>query len=461
MESSRLWLTVVLTNAATLLVMCSLHGELQSLYSRLTASEERAKREALIDSLTGIGNRAAIIGRLEKIARAPLSGKRYGFLLMDLNRFKRINDTLGHHTGDELLRSVAERLASAIAVTNIGRLGGDEFAIIAEASGEAALRKLSASIAALFDTPFKLSTGDCFVECCIGSCLIEEKFEISSVLRRADVALYRAKETGAAYRLFDEELMAQEEKQITLSQDLALSLSAGEGLFAEFQPILGRTGAWEGLEAFFRWDHPRLGMVTPTEAVTIAERCQLIDPCERFVADQAIKAALRFPDLAVYINVSALQLLDLSFSRWLLSRLRQNKVSARQIVIEVNERTMVERAHQLSQALSFLRNGGVQIAVDNFGNGALVSLSTLKRLGVTVVKFDRNLLREIEASGNNSTMRALVTLAESLGMEVIATGVDSRRLYSIADQAGIELKQGFELSRPARLEALSRGKTAA
>ncbi len=459
-DSLQVWVLLLTSTVATVLVMSALHAALLQLYNAKSESEQKAKQDARIDSLTGIGNRKHIIEELDQVCAATSEHPRHALLMMDLNGFKRVNDTLGHQYGDDLISAVAHRLSKWLPDSALGRLGGDEFAVIVEAKDEAELSEKCDYVSKVFEEPFRLSGGDCPAAGSIGACLIKSKYQASEILRLADLALYDAKENKRSFRIFDKAMSKLHDRTTRLTEDLQSSLETGEGLFVEYQPIISTSGQIEAMEGFLRWRHHELGLIRPLETIALAEKFQLIGDIDRFVASTVLKAAQEHPDLRLCINVSGLQLLDEHFPTWLGEQAKAHGVPPSQLIIEVSEVAIAERLPQFATAFEVLTKLGCEVAVDNFGRNP-TSVAELRRIGVSMVKIDREVLLTAQKQRNISILRARVDLAKTLKMKVTATGVDTEPLEAIAIQAGIEWIQGFNKGIPGKLPAVLKVKNAA
>ncbi len=456
----RRWVFLLTITSATLLVMGVLYGKLQRLYAAKTENELKAQQDARIDSLTGIGNRKFITEKIEEACANATADPQHALLLIDLNGFKQVNDTLGHQYGDDLITAVARRLDGWVPEAEVGRLGGDEFAILVHATSEDELAEICQHMSTVFAEPFKLPAGSRKSGGGVGACLITNRSSSSDCLWHADLALYDAKQSKRPYRIFDEQMSKLEDRTKRLREDLEQSLKTGAGLYVEYQPIVSMTGRVEAMEAFLRWKHPDLGLIRPLEIVAIAEKSQLIGASERFVARQVIDAAKLHTSLRFCLNVSGLQLLDDAFPKWLETTARANGVPTRQFVIEVRESAMAERLPQFAAAFAYLGRMGCRIAVDNFERGH-ASIAELGRKGVSIVKIDRVGLMAAQEERNISILRASVQLAKTLNMTVVATGVDTTHLEAIANQAGFDWIQGFHMGEPGELPSLTSLKAAA
>ena len=343
----RYWPMILSSSAATLLVMSFLYSDLQRLYRLLTEREARANREARVDPLTGLANRKALLEQLD-VARAESSERKLLLLILDLNHFKRINDTRGHMGGDELLVAMARRLEEGVPEAIIARLGGDEFAVALDAGDQREAEDVCRRIVEVWAKPFDLSQGECFVSGSVGAAFLEPNLTTSELLRRADAAMYAAKTQLARFKVFDHEMIEKNDRRSRLSVDLRNCSPSFEGCRAVYQPIVSRDGSPIALEVLLRWKHPMLGEIPPPEIVSVAEEVQLVNELSLFVAKQACRAAQVFPNAVIAFNVNAVQLFDGRFEEQLLQLLSEEGVAPTRVQIEVKEADFAARSRDMS-----------------------------------------------------------------------------------------------------------------
>ena len=448
----RFWPLILASSCATLLVMSLLHSDLQRLYGLLADRERKAHDEARTDLLTGLANRKSLG---EQIGRrlSACAGQAEILCLLDLNHFKRVNDTRGHESGDELLVQTAARLRDAVPEALIARLGGDEFAIVAKVDGLAGAEAVCRAIVAVFAEPFVLSQGECFTRGSVGAAFLQQGLSTSEVLSRADAAMYKAKTDPLSYRLFDDEMIVGIARRSSLAVELRRSAPRFEDCSVVYQPILAIDGALTGLEALLRWKSAAHGEIPPAEAIAVAEEVHLINELGLLVARQACRAAVAFPEATVALNVSVVQLLDGRFDRALRELVAGHGLACGRLQLEVNERDFTARGPDIAAALQSLKAAGFAIAVDDFGSSTS-SLVQLQKLGVSVLKLDPNVLRNAQEVGSIAVMRAKVELGKALGMTVICEGVGVEADRAAAIQAGCDMLQGFLLGKPLELAAV-------
>lgn len=450
-RGEQLWPMVLGSSCATLLVMSMLHGDLQRLYALLAQKESEAHSEARLDPLTGLANRKCLLEALR--LRLANNVGHAALVLLDLDYFKRVNDTRGHQVGDELLSAIARRLEDAVPDALIARLGGDEFALLVELPDPDDVHDLCQVLVSSFEEPFNLSHGECFARGSLGAAFLEPDLDSSQVLRRADVALYRAKVDRARSKIFDRKMIEAVERRARLAEDLRRIAGSGNGLTTLFQPMVSRDGAIVRAEALLRWQHPELGNIPPQEVISVAEEVQLINELGMFVAEQACDAAIRAPDLVIAVNASVVQLLDPRFVSRFQELVRRKGVSAKQIQIELKDADVAGRSQEIADALNELCAAGFVIAVDDFGSSSS-SLAHVSRLGVTVLKLDGSVLQGAREPQNLTILRAKVELAKAHNMTVICGGVATEADQLAALRAGCDMLQGFRFSPPVKLETI-------
>lgn len=451
---ARLWPMILASSCATLLVMTVLQDELESLYRALAAREEQARADARTDPLTGLGNRRFLFDELARLQARADPPSMSALILIDLDHFKRVNDTRGHHFGDALIKAVATRLRYAAPHAKLVRLGGDEFALLVEMKDERELAEVCEELVASFEAPFATDGEECFARGSLGAAILTPELTPSELLRRADIAMYRAKINQSGFQLFDSEMIAAVERRAKLAKDLRQCVASGEGLSAQFQGIFDRSGKLAGVEALLRWRHPKLGPIPPAEIISLAEETQLINEVGIVVAAHGCRAAQSLPEVTVAMNVSYVQLLDSRFRKELERVVASGKISPSRFQIEVRETDFVERAPDMKLALGELKLAGFQIAVDDYGSSTS-SLPYLRKLGVSVLKLDPRVLHNSREAGSIAVMRAKVQLARALGMMVVCEGVADAGDEAAALQAGCDRLQGYFLGEPEDLEVLA------
>ncbi len=432
-----------------------------------TATRARLEHQALHDSLTGLPNRLVFADRL---TQALAAAKRFERLvavgLLDLDRFKLVNDTLGHAEGDALLHAVALRLRSGLrADETIARMGGDEFLLIfndlrhPSEAGNAARRLI-----ARLNAPFTVNGRELYVSGSLGLVVSnpEDEMDAGLLLQRADQAMYQAKRTGSGYALYrDPSVDGAEASDLDVENDLHRALQRNEFVL-HYQPFVdGETNAVLAVEALIRWQHPTYGMLFPERFIPLAEANGLILPIGDWVlgaaCNQAAQWARNGRAIAVTVNVSARQFSQPGFQATVVQALAVSGLTADRLWIEVTETSMMQSVSATAQVMADLKSVGVRILIDDFGTG-YSSLSYLHRLPIDMLKIDRCFVSETGPESTSSGMeiaRAIVGLAHGLGVEVLAEGVETESQRRLLQNFGCRLMQGFLFYHPAPAEDIA------
>jgi diguanylate cyclase len=433
-------------------------------YQRRTERQAAENQhQALHDGLTGLPNRTLLRDRTgQAIHQADRELVPAALLLIDLDRFKEVNDTLGHHYGDQLLIQVGERLQAVLReVDTVARLGGDEFAVllpkIATAEGAIVVaRKLQAAL----EEPFTIDGLTLDVEASIGLALYPDHGNDSDeLLQRADIAMYAAKDTHAELVLFDPKLDQHSPRRLALLGELRRAIEHQQ-LVLHYQPIIDtQTSKVLGVEALVRWQHPEHGLLPPGEFIPLAERTGLITPLTNYVLKAALQQCRQWcqagHELAVAVNVSARRLLDLSFPDEVAGLLANWEVPARLLVVEITESTIMADPTHALEVLGRLDEMGVQVAIDDFGTG-YSSLAHLKSLPVHELKIDRSFVSQLTSSASDAVIvRTTIDLGRNLGLRVVAEGVEDAITWQELDALGCNAIQGYYVSRPIPAEDLT------
>lgn len=424
----------------------------------LLESEQRSKYLALHDHLTGLPNRAKFNEMIE-LARARLAGggPPFGLLLLDMDRFKQINDSYGHAAGDEMIRAVAARLGALAGPGDlVARLGGDEFALLLAHADPTLLDARSRQIHATLASPIQVGVGPLFTGVSIGGALVRSPdADRGEALRQADVALYRAKAAGRGqYRLYQPQMDSEREMREAIQVDLRQAIIA-HSLTLAYQIQVDEIGRPRAAEALLRWQHPERGALSPEAFVPIAEECGLIVPLGQFVLDRALRDSRQWPGLRVAINVSPIQLRTPGFLDAVQRSLHSSGADPAQIELEITEALLIDRDDATLAILNRLRQLGFSIALDDFGTG-YSSLAYLRRYPVDTIKIDRSFIIDLGRSARSEQMvSAIIQMAGALGLAVIAEGVETEMQWRALRRAGCRCFQGFLFHAPASAEALS------
>jgi diguanylate cyclase (GGDEF)-like protein/PAS domain S-box-containing protein len=423
------------------------------------ASANKINRMARYDALTGLPNRLLINETLaDAMAEADKWGGRCAFMMIDLDRFKAINDTLGHQIGDRLLGRVSERLRHLASDNGmVGRLGGDEFAIvIRDAADFARVEQLAVAIIDSLSEPYEVDQHTLYIGASVGVAMGPRDGRTAEMLiRSADLALYRSKDRGGGhFHIYDPQLHAQAEERRVLEIALRQALENGE-LHLQYQPVVAAdTGALSGFEALLRWTHPEHGAVSPAKFVPIAEDARLIAPIGEWVLRTACLEAARWPShVRVAVNVSAEQLYSPNFVATVVSALGEAGLPAGRLEIEVTESLFMREGTSAIHVLERLLDLGVRLSLDDFGTG-YSSLGYLSRTRFSTIKVDRSFVIDAARGAQEAIaiIRAVVALAGSLGMATIAEGVETERQLGMVQQLGCTKIQGYYFGRPLPVE---------
>jgi diguanylate cyclase (GGDEF)-like protein/PAS domain S-box-containing protein len=422
-------------------------------------SEERITFLAHHDVLTELPNRSLCIERLRSaIQQAERGGQKVAVLFIDLDRFKNINDSLGHHVGDGLLRSVAKRLTEAVrAVDTVSRLGGDEFVVVLSGveNADEVTRIIDGRLLPLIREAHDVDGTELHVSCSVGIAMYPaDATGIDELMRLADVAMYHAKSTGrnSAY-FFSAEMTERAERRLQIESHLRHAIERNE-LMLYYQPCVNAvSGDLIGVEGLVRWNSAELGQVNPDQFIPVAEETGLIVPIGEWVIEQACAriAAWRrndFQHLKVSINLSASQLRSSGLHDALASSIRRHHITPGQLEIEITESTLMEGVEINLQKLQAIRALGVGLAIDDFGTG-YSSLSYLSRFPIDKLKIDRSFVHEILGDPNNLAItRSIISLGHTLGLKVVAEGVESEAEAIVLRGAGCDEFQGFLYASP-------------
>jgi predicted signal transduction protein with EAL and GGDEF domain/DNA-binding response OmpR family regulator len=441
-------------------------------------AEEQIRRLAYCDSLTGIPNRQAFLEMLEReLQRSKIGNRKFAVLFMDLDAFKRINDTLGHDVGDQLLKQVSERLRDTIRPsdlmsrgdllpradaarsegTNLARLGGDEFTIlIPDLERVEHALNVAHRVKDAMRRPFLIEGNEIFVTASIGISLFPEDGDDStSLLKYADTAMYHAKNCGKNNaKLYSSSLTMQIMSHVKLEVGLRRALQNDE-LYLLYQPQLDvRSSEIVGVEALVRWRHAERGIVSPSEFIPLAEETGLIVPIGEWVLRTACSQARHWQKLArrpvrMAVNLSAKQFKDENLSQIVLSALHDTGLDPRLLELELTEGTLMDDAKATLATLEQLRGIGVFLSIDDFGTG-YSSMNYLKRFDVRALKIDRSFISGLPQDSENAAItRAIIAMAHGLKMIVVAEGVETGEQLVLLEEYGCDLVQGFYLGRPA------------
>ncbi|MTW12827.1 EAL domain-containing protein [Pseudoduganella eburnea] len=420
---------------------------------------------AHVDPVTGLPNRNAFNEKLSfKLKRADRQETSVGLLLLDLDNFKVVNDTLGHDTGDKLLRQVAERLKETLRSEDIiCRIGGDEFVVIVEpADDDVEPDQVARKILRALSGPFIVDTHQLFVSASIGvSVYPKDAADAAAVVRCADIAMYHAKNKGKnAYEVFHEEMAHKASKRLALEANLRKALQNNE-LSLHYQPQIDvRTGRMRGMEVLIRWNCEALGgAVSPVEFIPVAEESGVIVPLGRWVLQTAVRQAAAWRKAGLMedidhmaVNVSACQTKDTQLMYEVQALLMETGLPPRLLELEITEGVLMENVNANIALLHKIQAAGIHLSIDDFGTG-YSSMAYLKRFPIDQLKIDRSFVNDVPGDGA-AIAKAIIAMAHSLNLSVVAEGVETEEQVAFLADAGCDVMQGFYFARPMPAEEL-------
>lgn len=424
---------------------------------RNTVRQARSlQRQAMFDSLTELPNRTLFKDRLQQAILVGRRDKRpFGLIAIDLNRFKEINDTLGHHIGDGVLQHVAASMRSCLRESDtVARMGGDEFTVllatVSDLNGAvAAAKKLLKTLS----LPFDVAGRSLEIDASLGVVLFPQHGEDSEVLlRQADSAMYHAKQSHSGFRVYSEELGQGADDRMTLQSELRHAITDDE-LILHFQPkidfIADRVS---GVEALVRWKHPRHGLIFPDNFIPMAEQTGLIKPLTQWVLKSALRQCEEWQraglSLSMSVNISAINIQDPQFPDQVAELLSHSTVSPDQLELEVTETAVMSEPQRAVDCIRKLSALGLQIAIDDFGTG-YSSMAYLKEMLVAKIKIDKSFVKDMAINHNDAVIvRSTVELGHNLGLKVVAEGVEDQAAWNRLKGLGCDSAQGYYMSKP-------------
>lgn len=420
-------------------------------------AEVRIHHLAFHDALTGLPNRMLFEQKLQTALSVASRTHDVLLILIDLDRFKHVNDTLGHAAGDELLKQVAQRLSSIASSRGlVARLGGDEFAVLLTHVPDFELGKqLGATIIAELSRPFELFGDEAFIGASVGMTCGHGSGDSDRVLREADTALYEAKSGGrSCWQIFKPAMASVLAERREIEHDLREALDRGDQLLLEYQPIFSVDGCLVGAEALVRWQHPTRGRLTPDLFIGVAEERGLIDPLGEWVFAETCRVLGSCDVPWIAVNASPVQLRRPHFAEWMLDRIDEAGLSPARLQLEITESVLLDASGAVEGPLNTLRQAGMRIALDDFGTG-YSSLGYLRRYSLDKLKVDRSFVAELGQSEEaGAIVRAIVAMARAMGMRVTAEGVETEAQRKVLLRCGCDELQGYLLSRPVPLDSL-------
>ncbi len=434
--------------------------ELQRIIEEKSRIEQKLEHDALHDSLTGLPNRALFMDRLSwfvaRLERDPQA--QFSVLFLDLDRFKFVNDTLGHHVGDHLLIQVAERLRSCLRDNDtIARLGGDEFCIIVDTDDMARVIHVAERIIAALARPFNIDGNELFSSTSIGIRPIRHEQETAAgIMRDADAAMYQAKANGRGqWAIFDETLSGQIRHRVRLENDLRSALQDPDQIRLHYQPILDFDKRRViGFEALVRWFHPELGLIPPIQFIPIAEETGLIQPLGRHILELALTNLNLWEKddvlkrLYLNVNLSPRQISAGNFEDTLAEMIANTGINPKMLVLEITESVLVQSFDMAKQCLAKMAEQGVKICMDDFGTG-YSSLSYLSSLPFHLLKLDRSFVRNLGSSDRaDNLVQSILQLATGLSIDMVAEGIETQDQLRTLTSFGYLKGQGYLFAKP-------------
>jgi diguanylate cyclase (GGDEF)-like protein len=428
---------------------------------RVTRQARQLEIQAMYDPLTGLPNRSLLHDRLQhEIGLSKREHASFGLVLMDLDRFKEVNDTLGHGVGDEVLREVGRRLKDAVrAEDTVARLGGDEYVLLIRDLAPADAALIANKIFASLDKPFHWQDQSIDLGASLGLSFYPSQCgDVSGLLRCADIAMYAAKRSGQGYALYspDQELTSRDD--LSLKSELREAIQSDQ-LSLYYQPQIDhRSQRVSGLEALVHWNHPSRGFLAPDQFIPLAEGAGLIAPLTQWVLKTALAQLVVLQktgySLTMAVNLSARNLHDMELPASILSLLAESGAAPQDLILEITESAVMTNPSNGLTILTELDRMGVTLAIDDFGTG-YSSLAYLKRLPVDELKIDRSFVTDMEEDDNDAVIvRSTIDLAHNLGLKVTAEGVETRGVWDLLEMLGCDNSQGYFLGRPMPVEKL-------
>ena len=433
-----------------------------------TLSEKMVWKQANFDLLTGLPNRNMFHDRLShEMLRAERDKSTLALLLIDLDQFKEVNDTLGHDVGDELLKLAAQRISNCVRHSDtVARLGGDEFTVIlSEVNDNSNIEDVTQKILHKLEEEYHLGDEIIHISGSIGITLYpDDANNIETLIKNADQAMYAAKKKGRnCFSYFTQSLQDAAQKRLRLTNDLRSALSENQ-FEIYFQPIIDlKTGQVAKAEALLRWHHPARGVIGPLEFIHLAEETGMINDISDWVFSRSVKRANQWSnqfnsDFQISVNMSPAQFrLDTrSFIQEWQSYMHGLDISGRNIVVEITEGLLLDAEPEVIDKLLWLRDAGIQVAIDDFGTG-YSSLSYLKKFDIDYLKIDKMFVNNLESNANDIALcNAIIVMAHTLGLKVIAEGVETDGQKKILKEAGCDFAQGYLFSRPVSADAFEK-----
>jgi len=452
------YVNFILSREASTMIIDQTH-ELRAQTERI---QKKAAHEATHDSLTGLPNRTLFIDRLQQAAHtAKRDGSIFAVFILDVDRFKEVNDTLGHYNGDRLLKQIALRLSGTVRESDtLARIGGDEFGfILPRLKEQANVEKIAHKIKKSFAIPFVLENLSLEVAVSIGTTIFPEHgTDADTLIQRADVAMYVAKQDNLGLVVYSKKFDANSPHRLTLTGELRHAIENDE-LVLHYQPkVISETSQLHTVEALVRWQHPTNGFMPPNDFIPLAERTGLIEDLTIWVLRNSLKQCSIWHknnlSTGVAVNISSQCLLNPQFPEILTGLLASYNFPAEFLIMEITETSVMLDPERSLAILNHIKTMGVKLSIDDFGTG-YSSLAYLKQLPVSELKIDKSFVMDMLTSDNDATIvNATIQLGHNLGLKVVAEGVEDQETFDQLREMGCDLQQGFFISKPVPAEEL-------
>lgn len=416
--------------------------------ARLEESQAELRHQATHDALTGLANRACFTHHLVNLKNAR-EHETHSVLFIDLDKFKEVNDTLGHPVGDKLIADAAHRLRELLPTELIARIGGDEFIILLSPQQSNKAEEIANAVVATLRTPFLIDGVFVTVGASVGVATSVGPANGDELTRHADIALYHAKAAGRnTYAVFGTHMDELLKKRRAVEHDLREAVESKTGIEVHYQPVFSaETNTVVSLEALVRWQHPELGFISPDIFIPVAEDCGAINQIGVIVLEDACTLMAEFPDIEVAINASPIELAAPGYPLRVLSALAKGGIKPSRLEIELTESAAADENGRVAQAVSTLRNAGIRFAIDDFGTG-YSSFSRIQKIEADRIKIDRSFINEMHKEDSRALVIAMINMAQAKGLMITAEGVETHEQREQLMKLGCDHLQGFLLSRP-------------
>jgi len=439
-----------------------LSKRLERMNEEVIAETSALEYQARHDNLTNLPNRSMLLEKLESgLAEALENNKSLALFIMDLDRFKEVNDTLGHHVGDRMLQEVGRRLESVLGRTDmVARLGGDEFAVLLPGANLQRSKAVCREIFAVMDRPIKVENLRLRAAASIGVALCPEHGRDASLLmRHADVAMYEAKRKQKGFSFYTPDQDEYSISRLGLSSELRDAINDNQ-LLLEYQPMVDfKTGRIFCAEALVRWQHPEYGLIPPEEFIPTAEQTGVIRPMTLWVIDKALEQTAIWSrsgiDLHISVNLSVRSLQDRRLPGQVQKLVDRHQIDPKHVILEITESAIMSDPLTARRVMRRLSSMGFHLSIDDFGTG-YSSLAYLKQLPVDEIKIDKSFVTQMDKDENDAVIvRATIDLAHNLGLKVVAEGVESMDVWDLLEMLGCDTAQGYYIRRPQDPQALA------